>query len=175
MIALKFSLTAKPASSRPDCRELREKSAGLSRHTKGEYVMKKLLAMAICLSLTGCAGSPIGNALGNQRYQTTWDIMNTWVGSSEDDLVTSWGLPDSSYTLSDGSKILSYEHVWKKSSIHAQEFGYRSAGDYRNCVQKFLIENGTVTKWDASGTCKKVPDGSKLISKDIPIPRPTLR
>ncbi|KAF1021053.1 MAG: hypothetical protein GAK30_02077 [Paracidovorax wautersii] len=117
----------------------------------------------------------MSNLLSNQRSQTTYDITASWVGASEDKLVTAWGVPQGSYELSGGSKIISYRYIWNISSNVRQERWYDYSKDDRECVQKFLIENGIVTKWGASPTCKKVPDPTKSISNDIPIPRPTLQ
>ena len=35
-------------------------------------------------------------------------LLQTWVGDSEDNLVSKWGPPDSSYALSNGGKVLQY-------------------------------------------------------------------
>lgn len=137
--------------------------------------MKPLLVMPLALVLAGCAGSPLSNMVKQQRYQTTWDIMASWVGASEDKLVTSWGPPENSYTLSDGSKLISYEYTWNTNSLHEQDFGYtHPSSDYAQCVQKFLIEDGVITKWSASKSCRKNPKGAKLIPSNTPIPRPTM-
>lgn len=34
--------------------------------------------------------------------------MNSWIGKSEGELVSSWGAPQNVYTLSDGSRVLTY-------------------------------------------------------------------
>jgi hypothetical protein len=35
-------------------------------------------------------------------------MLNTWVGDSEDNLVSKWGPPQSSYPLSNGGRVLQY-------------------------------------------------------------------
>lgn len=55
--------------------------------------MKKiLLIIVISQSLLACA------SLSTQRYETLNDLMQSWVGSSEEKLIKKWGLPDKSYT-----------------------------------------------------------------------------
>ncbi|MDR6539803.1 hypothetical protein [Acinetobacter bereziniae] len=56
--------------------------------------MKKiLLIIVISQSLLACA------SLSTQRYETLNDLMQSWVGSSEEKLIKKWGLPDKSYTI----------------------------------------------------------------------------
>ena len=61
--------------------------------------MKKLLAIIVLgLLLAGCATSA--------NYTK---ILNSWVGSTENQLVSSWGPPLGSYVKDDGSKVLTYQ------------------------------------------------------------------
>jgi len=61
--------------------------------------MKKILGILILgLLLVGCATSA--------NYTK---ILNSWVGSTENQLVSSWGPPLGSYVKDDGSKILTYQ------------------------------------------------------------------
>lgn len=114
------------------------------------------------LLLAGCAGSPASNLINNQRNETLYDRMSSWVGASEKELISSWGPPNNSYTLSDGSKMISYETIW---GVYV--------GDRFQCVQKFMLEENIVTKWGASN-CRMYPSNAGQISKDIPVPQPTL-
>ena len=126
--------------------------------------MKKvLLAMVVVSSLAGCAGSPLGNLVNNERLETKNDVMASWVGAKEDELIINWGPPDNSYTLSNGAKIVSYQFIW------GQYVGQRI-----HCVEKFMIEKGIVTKWGMDSTCRKSLNKPSTVSKDIPIPQPTL-
>ena len=126
--------------------------------------MKKLiLTVLVTQLLAGCAGSPIGNMINNERQETRADMMQSWVGESEERLVSKWGPPTNSYTLSSGGKIISYEYVR----------GIINNTIYR-CTEKFRIDDGTVTKWGLSSGCDTRINGGDLISKDIPIPQPTL-
>ena len=61
--------------------------------------MKKILGIVVLgLLLVGCATSA--------NYTK---ILNSWVGSTENQLVSSWGPPLGSYVKDDGSKILTYQ------------------------------------------------------------------
>jgi hypothetical protein len=61
--------------------------------------MKKLFGIVVLgLLLVGCATSA--------NYGK---IINSWVGSTENKLVSSWGPPLGSYVKDDGSKILTYQ------------------------------------------------------------------
>jgi hypothetical protein len=62
-----------------------------------ESAMKKLLATFSAILLGSCATTA--------NYEK---ILNSWVGSSVDNLVSSWGPPQSSFELSDGGKVIEY-------------------------------------------------------------------
>jgi len=66
--------------------------------------------------------------------------MESWVGKPESELLSSWGLPDSSRKLDDGRVI----HTWKTS------WGKRNT--LRTCRQTFTIStNGKVEQWAYKG------------------------
>lgn len=133
--------------------------------------MKRLSVLLTMIMLSGCAGSPIGNLIMNQRYQTSSDIAASWVGASADDLITSWGPPQNSQTLSNGSSILAYQYRWLLNGSDSTTWDY--IPEYATCVQRFLVENGLITRWYSSGDCPKRPEGAKLIP-DTPVPKSTL-
>lgn len=134
--------------------------------------MRRLSVVLVCLALQGCAGSPLSNLVSGQRYQTTSDITASWVGSSEDDLVLSWGPPQNSHMMNNGSKMIGYQYSWLTNGRHSEEWGY--VPDYALCEQRFLVEGGVITRWYSSGDCPKRPKGAKLIPASTPVPRPTL-
>lgn len=132
--------------------------------------MKKISFLFLfILLLTGCAGSPVGNLISNQRNETTRDRMQSWVGASADELLSSWGPPSSQSRLSNGSHLMVYESSWDT---------YRKGGTYsfytNYCSQKFLIERNIVSKWGISGGCKRYPKNPKLLPATTAIPEPTL-
>ncbi|WP_434278992.1 hypothetical protein [Acinetobacter sp. CE-15] len=115
--------------------------------------MKKIiLIILISQVLIACA------SVATQRYETLNDLMQSWVGSSEEKLINKWGVPDKSYTLTNGNKIISYE-----TFVHPGRY----------CEEKFMLEKGIIVKWGHS-RCDLSFSNAKKISKDIPIPQPTL-
>ena len=51
----------------------------------------------ICLAISGCASTA--------KYEVK---LNTWIGVSEDALISGWGVPSKTYTLADGKKALEF-------------------------------------------------------------------
>lgn len=119
--------------------------------------MKLLGVVLLGVMLSGCS---------NQRYQRVEDVQASWVGSSADDLVMSWGPPNNSYKMEDGSSMLSYQYLRL-----AGAGGYDPR--YVWCVQKFLVEGGIITRWGLSDGCPVRPEGAKFIP-NTPVPKPTL-
>jgi hypothetical protein len=58
-------------------------------------------ALAATLTLAGCATAPSSN--GNYKQ-----IVNSWMGSTEQKLESSWGMPTSSTPLANGGTMLEY-------------------------------------------------------------------
>ncbi len=121
--------------------------------------MKKLALFVVLSSLLGGCTSGQMNMLMGTRNKTYNDVNAPWVGSTEEQLISKWGPPKKSYTLERGAKIISYEEIW----------GHLSA--YHECIEKFMIEKGVVTKWGISDCPKRI---SGTLPKDTPIPQPTL-
>jgi len=65
---------------------------------KAGGLMKKLLAVLLCLGLAGCATTA--------GYEA---ILNTWTGSNINSLISSWGYPASSFTAPDGNTVYVYQ------------------------------------------------------------------
>jgi hypothetical protein len=57
----------------------------------------RLIALLTLSLLSGCATTA--------GYEA---MLSTWVGDSEDNLVSKWGPPQSSYPLSNGGRVLQY-------------------------------------------------------------------
>ena len=84
--------------------------------------MKLLSTILVLTLLVGCR-SP-GKA------------MASWVGKPEAQLIASWGAPDSSMRLDDGSKVLTWKRIWSN---------HYHVGEGR---QSFVISvNGMVQSW----------------------------
>lgn len=84
---------------------------------------RKLLALGLALTV-GCAQNR----------------MNTWLGSSDANLLSSWGAPDKETRLSDGGRVLTWSKEW------------RMAGLSGTCRRSFTISpTGSVTAWAEEG------------------------
>ncbi len=88
--------------------------------------------VAVALLMAGCA-SP-------ERYR---DSLQTWVGTSEADLVTEWGAPDAAYRTEDGTRLLTYSKVRKYDAEGVTLTG--------RCKTTFKVEQGTVTGFSFQG------------------------
>ncbi len=86
--------------------------------------MKKylILIVAILLIIVACT--------------TPTAVMKSWVGHYESELYTSWGAPDLTVELKDGTKICTWKRVWSDSNgVHQGR-------------QSFTIDtDGKVIKW----------------------------
>ncbi|MFY1961593.1 hypothetical protein [Achromobacter xylosoxidans] len=121
--------------------------------------MKKLALLVVLPSLlAGCTSGQMNMLMGT-RNKTYNDVNASWVGATEERLISKWGPPKNSYTLESGAKIVSYEGIWGPISA------------YHVCVEKFMIEKGIVTKWGISDCPSRM---SGTLPKDTPIPQPTL-
>jgi hypothetical protein len=95
------------------------------------YVQSAKLSAAslvIAVLLSGCA--------------TTSATMKSWVGATENELVASWGAPDTTTTLPDGNKLDTWvTNSTNKSGVHV-------------CAKTFTIDSqGKVTQWSCSSGC----------------------
>lgn len=67
---------------------------------------------------------------------TTQSVMDSWLGHDESELISSWGAPDSTFELKDGTKIYTWKRVWRNN------YGTQEGR------QSFTIDsNGKITKW----------------------------
>ncbi|HYD18306.1 MAG TPA: hypothetical protein VEF76_07500 [Patescibacteria group bacterium] len=117
----------------------------------------RYLALLAVILLTACT-SPAERAAKLDR----------WVGTSERELVTSWGVPDKTYDLDRRTRMLSYVDV--RNYNYGTSFGTCMGGwsgrvGYNNCVggmpptrethyceTTFMVVNGRVTKWGLKGS-----------------------
>ena len=93
--------------------------------------------------------------------------MSRWVGASERDLVTAWGVPDKQYQVDARTKTLAYvdtRNVNYPGTFNTCVGGFGGRFSYNNCVggmppsseyytceTTFMIVNGLVTKWGNKG------------------------
>lgn len=106
--------------------------------------MKKML-FALILLLTGCSFPTF------EGYEA---ILNTWLGSSQKDLVMKWGVPSSEYNIDNDTTLLEYRES-KVSGYDGNVYTY-------HCTTTFTVEKGKVTHWKYSGnSCKAYPPEEK--------------
>lgn len=120
--------------------------------------MKSLLVAAVVgmLALGGCATTA--------NYE---NVLNSWIGSSETDLVSSWGPPANVYQSPDGARILTYNSA-RNVVIPGQAPSYTTTrvGNtyYTNpvggsapvnvglqCMTNFTVVRGRITTWRYQG------------------------
>ncbi len=91
-------------------------------------------------SITTASAVLVAIAVSATSCITTSSTMESWVGKPESELLSIWGLPDSSRKLDDGRVI----HTWKTIG------GKRNS--VRTCRQTFTIStNGKVEHWGYKG------------------------
>ena len=76
-----------------------------------EAILRKYILLIVLL-FTGCATA--------EGYR---QLVQNWVGRSESDLVKTWGPPQSSYAMNDGSKVLQY---FKSQSAYIPGYTYNT-------------------------------------------------
>lgn len=117
-----------------------------------------MILLSFIFILSGCANVSDDGL----RYQTTNDIMQSWVGHNESELIGSWGAPEKSFQNRDGSRVL----TWKNYRETDTTYGY--------CTQTFLAnKEGIIQAWKYN-FCDYDMSNLPRISKSIPIPNPTL-
>ncbi|MDI1228713.1 MAG: hypothetical protein PSY14_13615 [bacterium] len=94
--------------------------------------------------------------------------MDRWIGASERDLVSTWGIPDKTYQLDRGTRMLSYVEIRNRetgSSFNTCLGGYGGRFGYSNCIgaypparqttaceTTFMLVQGRVSKWGLKGS-----------------------
>lgn len=119
--------------------------------------MRLVLALCCLLLVSACAGS-------SKEYV---ERMNRWIGASEKELVSTWGVPDKSYQVD--SKTLMLAYVDRKNVSYPGTFstcvgGWGGRFGYNNCIggvpptnetyvceTTFMLVSGRVTKWGTKG------------------------
>jgi len=103
--------------------------------------------------LGGCATYNPGQNLSN--------TMQSWVGSSEENLVQSWGIPANSY-IAGNTKFITYSHRNTQyttrtiNPIVCNQYSCpksydRTTQNNYGCDMTFSIVNGVVTRWTWKG------------------------
>ena len=96
---------------------------------------------------------------------TTGEAMETWIGSTEERLILSWGIPTNIY-FSDNTKFITFTRSSTSYSTHTippilpcndQVFPYdcspktTTSKNTYYCDKTFQVVNGIVTRWSYRG------------------------
>jgi hypothetical protein len=90
----------------------------------------------------GCVNPKVEEQARERDYQKQ---MNSWIGVSEDGLISKWGVPNASYD-SDNAKYLSFVEVLPTIFISGIAFP-------RQCKTTFALRDGRVSSWRSQGNC----------------------
>lgn len=118
--------------------------------------MRQLAILAVLL-LSACASGSDRNAR-----------LDRWIGASEKELVSTLGIPDKTYQLDRGTRLLSYVDIHNRdygSSFNTCLGGYGGRFGYNNCIgaypparettaceTTFMLVQGRVSKWGLKGS-----------------------
>ena len=116
--------------------------------------MKKLLGILVLgLLLSGCFAT-------TGKFEA---VLDSWVGSSADELVSSWGAPNGVYEKNDGGRVLTYTRSHQstfegttKTTVDAwgQATTTTTPGTdiTLRCKTTFVVSStGRITSWSAEG------------------------
>lgn len=94
----------------------------------------KYLIFAIVLLISGCAPT--------QKYGT---MLDSWMGASAEKLILSWGIPQNTFIMSNGNKVIEYSRnrISRINNISIY------------CRTTFIINKGMIINWSWTGNdCK---------------------
>ena len=74
---------------------------------------------------------------------STTSLMNSWIGKSESELLSSWGAPDTSRKMDDGRVIHTWKSLWGKRN------------NVRTCRKTFTISTAGKVEGAAYNGCAK--------------------
>lgn len=115
------------------------------------------LGVIACLFLAACAGT------GAERNV---ERMNSFIGQNEEAVIKAWGVPDKTYTLESGVKILAYEEFSDRyDSLTSTvcvgsfpgDFGYSTCAGAPSrrvrlsCERSLHLKGGKVIDWSQHG------------------------
>lgn len=115
-----------------------------------------ILPFAVMVCLVSCTNT--------KNYEANLD---TWIGKSEKELVTAWGIPDKQYQLDQNTKMISY--ISRDTAVYPGSpstcFGTVSGntvvsncgGSFPPTIQSyycetiFTLDNGRISRWGHKG------------------------
>jgi hypothetical protein len=71
------------------------------------------------------------------------EVVSSYVGASEGELITQWGVPDQTYRGDDGVRYLSYRRARNYDAMGTTLHG--------RCVTTFKVEDGKITSASYQG------------------------
>lgn len=110
-------------------------------------------------------------------------MLDSWVGASDRDLIAMWGAPDSVYEFDATQKVVTYHHGGSIYNPGMEPMYYSTRvgntitttpvggvppqiTNY-SCKTDFTITNGVVTKWRWEGnSCRAVPNKPKTTDEN---------
>ena len=94
----------------------------------------------------GAAGLAVGLACAGAPPTLSYqEQLTRWQGESEADLVSTWGMPQSTHVLADGGRVLEY----------------RGTGEDERCTTRFTLDpSGKIMRWWYAGTSCAAPGSS---------------
>lgn len=121
--------------------------------------MKRILVglvLSVVVTVGGCATA--------EKYEAA---LNSWMGHSETELVSSWGPPVNVYTAPDGTRILTFQSARNVyipgqapnyttsvigNTAYTTAVGGRSAMNLdMSCATSFTVKNGKIITWRYQG------------------------
>lgn len=109
--------------------------------------MKAIVFLTAGLFLSACANQEIHKS----KYD---ESLKSWAGKSERDLVMEWGTPSDTYSLGDGSKMVTFSRSTGRS-LAVKRGGVSETQNY--CKTSFLLSSaGVVTSTKSEGNSCRV-------------------
>lgn len=121
--------------------------------------MKKVVAATFAMALLALAACATA-----EKYEA---ILDTWVGSSEASLVSSWGPPANVYEAPDGTRILTYNSARNVyipgqapnytttvigNTAYTNAVGGRAPMSFgMSCATSFTVRKGKIITWRYQG------------------------
>jgi hypothetical protein len=127
--------------------------------------LRRLIAVFALLLMSACAGSSAERNVAR---------MNGFIGQTEEAVIKSWGVPDKTYTLDSGVRIISYNDFSDRYDPPTStvcigsfpgNFGYSTCAGSPSrrtrlsCERSFHLKGGTVIEWSQHGN--NCPGGEK--------------
>lgn len=123
-------------------------------------MFRKALTSTVFMLLAACATTA--------GYE---EILDSWMGSSESSIVSSWGAPDNVYTAPDGTRIITYYSsrnivlpgtaptytttVYGNTAYTTSSGGSPATNIGMSCETSFTIKKGRIISWRYQGNdCK---------------------